>query len=151
MKYFYYKPYIVAYKREPMLLSSYVSPHMLNQIVLQLYVDSLITHVTMKLKEFLVCYRWTIGHNIVTLILPVLVIEPLRTLDLHDHVVHDHTCIHHLPQSLNTPTSRRVPNNSPSRLEHTKSTLHILFTTLLFFGKPCSLLPLRVRDCLHKS
>ena len=35
-----------------MLLSSYVSPHMLNQIVLQLYVGSSITHVTMKLDTF---------------------------------------------------------------------------------------------------
>lgn len=146
MKYIYYKLHIYS-----MLLSSYVTPHMLIQIIRQLYVGFLITHVTMELEEVLVCCRWTSGYNIVTMILSVLVTEPHRTLGLHDHVVHDHTCIHYLPQSLNTSTSRRVPNNIPSWLEHTKSMLHIFSTTLLFFGKPWSLLSLRVRDFLHKS
>ena len=70
-----------------------------------------------------------------------LVIEAIITLILNYHIVHDHTSRHHLSHRLYDPCSRRVPNNSPTRLEHTKSSLHILLSNLLFLSNLRSFSP----------
>ena len=50
------------------LLVANMSPHMLNQIILQLHVSFPITHVFMKLSELLKCCRYSMfRHNIFTL------------------------------------------------------------------------------------
>ena len=75
-----------------------MSPHMLNQIILQLYVSFSITHVVMKLDElFKRCRSSMLRHNILTLILKPLIVETFRALIFYDHIVHNHTSCHHLP------------------------------------------------------
>jgi hypothetical protein len=79
-----------------------------------------------------------------------LVIDVVIPLILNDHIVHDGTSSHHIPHPLRTPSSSRVPNNSPPWLKHTKCPLHILPCSLLLF-KPFAFLISRVTHCLDKG
>jgi hypothetical protein len=54
---------------------------------------------------------------------------------LDDHVVLDHTHMYHLPHLVFRPCKSRAPNNSKSRLKHTKYPLDILPATLLELSK----------------
>jgi hypothetical protein len=83
--------------------------------------------------------------------LPPLVKKAIVTFLFKDHVVHDHTCIHHLSHGLMASCSSRVTNNNLPRLKHTKCLLHIVPTRLLLFRKPPTFLFFRVADCLHKG
>ena len=109
-------------------------------------------HVMMKLGElFKRCRSSMLRHNILTLKLKPLIVQRFRALVFYDHIVHDHTSSHHLPQFLRAPGISRIPNNAPSRLQNTKGTLDILPSTLLLLGKSPPLLSDRVGDCLHDS
>ena len=129
-----------------------MSPHILNQVILQLNVSFSIMHLMMKLDELCKHCRSTsmLRHNIVTLELKHLIVDTFRTLILYNHIMHDHTSSHHLPQLLGAPSSSRILNDASSRLKNTKSTLHIP-STLLCLSKSLPLLSYRVGDCLHKS
>jgi hypothetical protein len=54
---------------------------------------------------------------------------------LSDNVVHDRTRMHHLLHLILRPSKNRVPNNSKSRLEHTKYPIDILRAALLALCK----------------
>jgi hypothetical protein len=79
-----------------------------------------------------------------------LIMYGVVALILDDHVEHDHTCSHHLPHHLSTLSPRRVSNNGPMRLEHTKRSLHILSSCLLLLSKSSLLLISRSADGLYK-
>ena len=129
-----------------------MSPHVLKQVILELDMSMSITQFPMKLdKLFKGCRRWMLGLNIFTLEIKPFVVDAIIGLILHDHVVHDHTNNHHLPKLLRAPCQCRVTNDTPPRLKHTESTLHILPSTLLHLGKPLSLLTLRIGYGIHKS
>ena len=128
---------------------SYVSPYILNPIILKLNVSCRITQLLMKLGEPCKHCFSILRLNVFTLVVPPLVKEVVITLILYDHVVHDHSINHHLQHPLSAPYSSRVPNNGPLRLEHTKSTLHILPSTPLFLGKPSPLLSYGIGVCLE--
>jgi hypothetical protein len=139
-------------EKEPIhLLVAKVSPSMLNQIILELNVSYLIMQFMMKLGEFCKRCRSMLIHHIFTLKLKPLVKYLVLTLTLYNHVVHDHTSSHYLSHLLGAPCSSRVPNDSPSRLKQTKSSLHILLSTLLCLGKLNPPLAYRIGDCLDKS
>ena len=125
---------------------AHMNPHMLNQIILLLNVSFSITHLMMKLGELCKCCRSSsmLRHNIVILKLKPLIVNTFRALILYGHIVHDHTSSHHLPQLLGAPSSSRVPNDAPSRLQSTKGTLDILPSTLSILGKSFPLLPDRL-------
>ena len=58
-----------------------MSPHMLNQIILQLHVSFPITHVFMKLGELFKCCRYSmLRHNILTLKLKPLIVDTFQAL-----------------------------------------------------------------------
>jgi hypothetical protein len=80
-----------------------------------------------------------------------LIINAFIALILDDHVMHDHTSSHDLPHHLYAPCPRRVANNSPLRLEHTKCTLDILPACFLSLSKPSIFLLCWFTNCLHKS
>ena len=130
-----------------------MSPHILNQVILQLNVSFSIMHLMMKLDELCKHCRSTsmLRHNIVTLELKHLIVDTFRTLILYNHIMHDHTSSHHLPQLLGAPSSSRISNDAPSRLQNTKGTLDILPSTHLLLGKSPPLLSDKVWDCLHNS
>jgi hypothetical protein len=56
-------------------------------------------------------------------------------LTLNNHVVQDHTTVHHLPHLSFPPSKSWVPDNGKTRLKHTKCPLYILLSCLL---TPCS-------------
>ena len=129
-----------------------MSPHMLNQIILQLHVSFQITHVFMKLGElFKYCRYSMLRHNILTLKLKALIVQTFQALVFYDHIMHDHTSSHHLPQFLRAPGISTIPNDAPSRLQNTKGTLNILPNTLLLLGKSFPLLSDTVGYCLDNS
>ena len=53
------------------------------------------------------------------------VVYILATLNLDDHVVHDHTSVHYVPKHLLIPKSSRSSHNSKLGLQNPKSSLHI--------------------------
>ena len=59
----------------------------------------------------------------------------LFLLALNDHVVEDDTAGHDLPHLIFRPGLSGVPDNSNSKLEHTKCPLDILPASLLQLGK----------------
>ena len=129
-----------------------MSPHMLDQIILHLNVSFPITHLMTKFGELCKhCRSSMLRHNIVTLKLKPLFIDMFWTLILYDHIAHDHTSSHHLPQLLGAPSSSRILNDASLGLKNTESMLHILSSTLLFLGKSPPLLSYQVGDCLDKS
>jgi hypothetical protein len=79
-----------------------------------------------------------------------LVIHVVIVLLLNYHVVHDHTSSYDLPPCLLAPSPSMAPNNSPTRLVHTKCPLHIIPSSFLLFNKPTFFLFFRIADCLHK-
>ena len=93
------------------LLAANMSPHMLNPIIFQLHVSFSITHFIMKLgKLFKHCRSSMLTHNILTLKLKPLIVDTFRTLIFYDHIVHNHTSCHHLPQLLGARSPSRIPN-----------------------------------------
>jgi hypothetical protein len=52
-----------------------------------------------------------------------------------NHTVYDHTSSHGLPHLCTSSSPNRVPNNGPTKLEHTKYPLHILPSRLFLFSK----------------
>jgi hypothetical protein len=86
---------------------------MLNQIGLKLIMDVAIMQSFYDMHElFLRCYPWYWLSQL-TLKIPALIIDIIIPLVLNDHIVHDHTSSHHISHHLRTPSSSRVPNNSP--------------------------------------
>jgi hypothetical protein len=81
---------------------------------------------------------------------PALVIHVVIVLLLKYHIVHDHTSSYDLPHCLLAPSPSMAPNNSPTRLVHTKCPLHIIPSSFLLFNKPTFFLFFRIADCLHK-
>ena len=129
-----------------------MSPYILNQIILQLHMSFPITHVFMKFDElFKRCRYSMLRHNILTLKLKALIVQTFRALVFYDHIVHDHTSSHHLPQFLRALSISRIPMDAPSRLQNTKGTLDILSSTLLLLGKSFPFLFDRVGYCLDNS
>ena len=125
---------------------------MLNQIILQLHVSFPITQVLMKLGElFKRCRSSMLRHNTLTLKLKALIVRTFWALVFYDHIVHDYTSSHHLPQFLRAPGISKIPNDAPSRLQNTKGTLDILSSTLLLFGKFFPCLFDRVGYCLDNN
>jgi hypothetical protein len=96
------------------------------------------------------CWSSRLGRNQFTLKFSPLVILIVITLLLNNHIVHDHTNSHDLPYLLLPPCASKVPKNSPTRLEHTKFSLHILPDRLLLFCKHTLCLFYRFANCLHK-
>jgi hypothetical protein len=72
-------------------------------------------------------------------------------LILDDQVMHDHASSHDLSHHLCAPCPCRVANNRLPRLEHTKSTLHILPACFLSLSKPYIFLLRWFTNCLYKS
>jgi hypothetical protein len=89
--------------------------------------------------------------NQLTLELPPLVMDVFIALILNDHVMYDHASSHDLPHHLCAPCPRRVANNSPPRLEHTKCTVHIFPAYFLSLSKPSIFLLRWFTNYLHKS
>jgi hypothetical protein len=70
---------------------------------------------------------------------------------LDDHVVHDHTSLHHdLPHIFLRPSKGRIPNNNKWKLKHTKRPLDILSVALLELSKVEILLTCWQEDCFDK-
>jgi hypothetical protein len=61
------------------------------------------------------------------------------TLTLNDHVVYNHTTVHHLPYLRFRPYKSRAQNNDKTMLEHIKALAFRKISSLLWVG-----------DCLHK-
>ena len=103
------------------MLVANMSPHMLNQIIWQLQMSFPVTHVMMKLGElFKRCHSSMLRHNILTLKLKPLIVQTFRSLVFYDHIVHDHTSSHHLPQFLRAPDISRIPNDAPIEIAKLK-------------------------------
>lgn len=118
-----------------------MSPHMVNQINLQLNASFPITHLMMNFGKLCKhCRSSMLRRNNFTLKLEPLVMDFIRALILYDHVMHDHTRSHHVPNCLVLPSSSRIPKDALSRLKNTKCTLHILPSTLLSLGKSLPLM-----------
>jgi hypothetical protein len=64
------------------------------------------------------------------------VIHRMLLLTFNNHVMHDDTCIHGLPNLSLGSCKCRKPDNSESCLEHTKCTLDILLASLLTLCEP---------------
>ena len=94
------------------LLVTVVLPDMLHQIILEPKMRQLLTNVTVEVEELSKCGR-SLGLNQLTLKLPCLIMHTLVAFVLHDHVVHDHTSCHHLPELVLVPCPSGVANNSP--------------------------------------
>ena len=75
-------------------------PHVLNQIILEMNMFLIISHLDMKLGELCKRSRYMLRHNSCALVLEALLGKILWTLILYDHVVHDHTSSHHLSHLL---------------------------------------------------
>jgi hypothetical protein len=91
---------------------------MLNQIILHLNVSFPIMHLIMKFGELCKrCRSSMLTYNNFTLKLKPLAVEFTRTLILYDHVAHDHTSSHHLPQLLGAPNSSRITERCPIEIE----------------------------------
>ena len=74
-------------------------PHVLNQVILKIQMSVPITHLTVELDKLFKCGLFLVkGLNIFTLKIKSLVEDTIIMLVLDDHVVHDHTSIHHLPK-----------------------------------------------------
>ena len=122
---------------------------MLNKVILIVSIS--FSHLLMKVEEICKCCGSTLSLNQLSLKLKILVVDDVIVLLLHEHVMHNDTSCHHILHSVHTQCSSKVANNSSPSLEHIKSTLHILFTNLLFFTKPSFLLSIVLGDGIHKS
>jgi hypothetical protein len=69
---------------------------------------------------------------------------------LDDHVMHDHTRMHHLPHLIMRPGKSRIPNSRKLSLKHTKCPLDILPAALLTLNKMAILLTRWRGDYFHK-
>src|SRR5215216_5818021 len=59
----------------------------------------------------------------------------ILSLILNDHVVQDHTTVHHFPHLIFRPSHSRKPVNCKPLLEHIKWPLHVLPASFMFLGK----------------
>jgi hypothetical protein len=69
---------------------------------------------------------------------------------LDDHVMHDHTSLHHLPHLIVRPGKSRIPNNRKLSLKHTKCPLDIVLAALLTLRKVVILSTCWRGDYFHK-
>src|SRR3989337_2976847 len=116
---------------------------------MHMWVSDLLTHI----EEDRPCCRYLV-INSCKRTLPEIwfsVKHWLFLLALNDHVVQDDTASHDLPHLIFRPGLSRVPDNSKSRLKHTKCPLDILPASLLNLRKVGLLASWhRVSDSLHK-
>jgi hypothetical protein len=86
-----------------------------------------------------------------TYIVVCMIIIWFSPLTFNNHVVQDHTTVHHLPHLRFRSSKSWVPDNDKTRLKHTKCPLYILPSCLLTLCKPRLLLRSWSKNCLHKS
>jgi hypothetical protein len=86
---------------------------MLNQIGLKPIMDVAIMQSFCDMHElFPRSYHWRWLSQL-TLKILVLIIDDVIPFVFNDYIMHDHTSSHHISHPLRTPSSSRVPNNSP--------------------------------------